>query len=121
MERWWPVLRYCENHWKAQRITIDNYPQWYKTYSKKKSGEEGKKLDEPALKKHKTIHEDNKNGQSPPQSEINTDGQMLEDEDKDKDGDRDRDEDEDTNARMPFSVGEDNQEEPRGGSSRPRA
>ena len=113
IERRWPVLRYCENHWKAQRIAIDNYPQWYKTYSKKKSGEEGKKSDKPAPKKHKTIHEDDENGQSPPQSEINADGQTLEDEDED--------EDEDTNARTPFSVREDDQEEPRGGSSRPQA
>jgi hypothetical protein len=109
MERWWPVLWYCENHWKAQRIAINNYPQWYKTYSKNKSGEIGKKSDEPALKKQKTILEDNENGQLPPQSKINADGQML------------KDEDEHTNARTPFSVGEDDQEELRVGSSRPWA
>ena len=56
-------------------------------------------MDKPAPKKHKTIHKDDKNGQSPPQSEINADGQTLED--------KDEDEDEDTNARTPFSVGED--------------
>jgi hypothetical protein len=36
MEIRWPVVGYCENHWKAQRITTDNYPQWYKNYSKKR-------------------------------------------------------------------------------------
>jgi len=29
METWWPVLRYCSNHWKTHHIATKNYSQWY--------------------------------------------------------------------------------------------
>ena len=31
MEKNHPWLRYCENHWKADRIWANHYPNWYKT------------------------------------------------------------------------------------------
>ena len=30
MEESFPWLRYCENHWKADRVWINHYPNWYK-------------------------------------------------------------------------------------------
>jgi hypothetical protein len=32
MEKEWPVLRYCENHWKTKQLATSIYPQWYKAY-----------------------------------------------------------------------------------------
>ena len=116
METRWPVLRYCENHWKAQRIAIDNYPQWYKTYSRKKLGEEEKTSDEPAQKKRRTMIEDDENTQLRSESETNARGGSM------SEGvDENMDEYLDSNTSTPFPVGQDDQEVPRGGSSRPRA
>jgi hypothetical protein len=38
MEDEWTVLRYCENHWKANTITTSIYSQWYHSYHKKMKG-----------------------------------------------------------------------------------
>jgi hypothetical protein len=35
MEEHFPVLRFCDNHWKAQAIATANYSQWYKYYKAK--------------------------------------------------------------------------------------
>ena len=35
METQWPVLRYCENHWKANKVATSIYSQWYHPYDKK--------------------------------------------------------------------------------------
>jgi hypothetical protein len=109
MERNWPVLRYCNNHWEAHVIATGNYPQWYKNYSTRKF----EKSDEPAQKHCKTVHEpeDNENAQPKSEFKTNTDGLMLED----------MDEDWHINASTPFPVDQGDQEEPRGGSSRPQA
>ena len=37
MEKNHPWLRYCENHWKADRIWVNHYPNWYKTAIEGKS------------------------------------------------------------------------------------
>jgi hypothetical protein len=114
IELWWPVVCYCKNHWKAHRIAIDNYPQWYKNHCRKRLGEEAKKSDKPATKKWRMIIEDDENVQSQSKSETNTgDGSMPEGMDNNMDGNMD------SNASMSFPVGQDNQEVPRGGSSRP--
>jgi hypothetical protein len=33
MEKRWPILRFCEDHWKSNQIATLNYPQWYSHYS----------------------------------------------------------------------------------------
>ncbi len=35
MEKKWPILRFCEDHWKAVQIATSNYSQWYNYYSMK--------------------------------------------------------------------------------------
>jgi hypothetical protein len=35
MEERFPVLQFCNNHWKAQAIATANYSQWYKYYKAK--------------------------------------------------------------------------------------
>jgi len=35
MEKRWPILRLCEDHWKAIHIATSNYSQWYNYYSSK--------------------------------------------------------------------------------------
>src|SRR6266851_9341884 len=32
LERCWGLLRLCENHWKADALTMANYSQWYLTH-----------------------------------------------------------------------------------------
>jgi hypothetical protein len=110
MELWWPVVHYCENHWKAHRIATNNYPQWYKNHCRKRPGGEAKKLDKLAMKKPRMIIEDDKNVQSQSELETNAgDGPMPEKMDNNMD----------SNASMSFEVGKDNQEVSRGGSLRP--
>jgi hypothetical protein len=112
MELRWPVVRYCENHWKAHRIATDNYPQWYKNHCRKRPGGEATKSDEPAAKKQRTIIEDDENVHLQSESETNAgDGPMPEE----------MDDNMDSNASTSFHVRQDNQEVSRGGSSRPRA
>ena len=104
---WWPVLCYCDNYWKAQRIAIDNYPQWLKAYRRKKL----KKLDKPARKRCKSVPKDDENAESGSMSESNADDLMPED----------MDEDWHIDASTPFPADQDDQEEPRSDTSRPRA
>ena len=47
MEREYPWLRYCDNHWKAEQIWRGHYPQWYGPAMKK---EAARKLQEAAEK-----------------------------------------------------------------------
>jgi hypothetical protein len=116
MELQWPVVRYCKNHWKAHRIAMDNYPQWYKNHCRKRLGGEAQKSDKPAVKKQRTIIEDDKNVQSQSKLETNAgDSSMPKGMDNNMDGNMD------SNASMSFPVGQDNQEVLRGGSSRPWA
>jgi hypothetical protein len=35
MEEHFPVLQFCDNHWKAQAIATANYLQWYKYHKAK--------------------------------------------------------------------------------------
>jgi len=35
MEKRWPILCFCEDHWKAIHIATSNYSQWYNYYSSK--------------------------------------------------------------------------------------
>jgi hypothetical protein len=37
MEKRWPNLRFCEDHWKAIQIATSNYSQWYSYYSSRAS------------------------------------------------------------------------------------
>jgi len=107
MENQWPVLRYCDNHWKSHAIATSNYPQWLKNRLQKS--------DEPARKRHKSVLENDENAQ--PEFETNADRPMLEE----LDGGEDEDEDEDSNTSTSFPVVQDDQEETRTVTSRPRA
>jgi hypothetical protein len=35
LEKRWPILRFCEDHWKAIQIATSNYSQWYSYQSSK--------------------------------------------------------------------------------------
>jgi hypothetical protein len=37
MKREWPVLRYCERHWKVRQLATSIYSQWYSAYHKAQS------------------------------------------------------------------------------------
>ena len=39
MESRWPILRYCEDHWKVHALATQNYSQWYRWYDEKKTRE----------------------------------------------------------------------------------
>jgi len=115
MEMHWPVLHYCDNHWKAHKIATQNYPQWYKNYHKKKLKVEEKNSDEPAQKKHRTVIEDDENVQSLLETETNTlagNGLMPED--------VHMGENDDKNDGGPSLLLQDNKEGAMGGTSRPQ-
>jgi hypothetical protein len=111
MESNWPVVGYCDNHWKAHAIATANYPQWLKTYREKKL----EQSDKPARKRRKTVLEDDENGESESESVSVTD--------RDSPMFEEVDENEDSNPSTPFPVGQlqDDQDELRAGTSRPRA
>ena len=74
MEKKWPVLCYCENHWKDYHLTTKTYPGWYKGYHKKKSTGKGKDIKGkgPALKRRKTTVEDDDAGDCQTDPKTNT-------------------------------------------------
>jgi len=78
MEKKWPILHYCENHWKVHHLTTKMYPGWYKGYHKKKSTGKGKDIKGkgPALKRRKTMVEDDDTGncQTNPETDTVPDG-----------------------------------------------
>jgi hypothetical protein len=39
MENRWPVLRYCEDHWKVHALATLNYSQWYRWYDERRTRE----------------------------------------------------------------------------------
>jgi hypothetical protein len=51
MEECFPVLQFCDNHWKAQAIATANYSQWYKYHKAKMEASE-------AEANHKRIKDD---------------------------------------------------------------
>jgi hypothetical protein len=51
MEERFPVLQFCDNHWKAQAIATANYSQWYKYHKAKMEASE-------AEANHKHIKDD---------------------------------------------------------------
>jgi hypothetical protein len=53
MEKKWPVLRLCADHWKVHYIATKNYPQWYKFYHKKMGKGKDTEPMGPPQKKHK--------------------------------------------------------------------
>ena len=115
MERCWPVLRYCDNHWKAHEIATANYPQWHKNHHKKKLGAEGNKhSDKPVQKKCRAVIEDDNDAAFESESDNNIDGPMPEDTDVDMGmGEAE------PNQSMSFLVPQDGQEGSREGTSRP--
>ena len=56
MEAKWPMLCYCDNHWKAHAIVTTNYPAWYRGCIRREVGlkdnDEG--CNEPVTKRCKT-------------------------------------------------------------------
>jgi hypothetical protein len=64
MEKHFPVLRYCENHWKAQAVATSIYSQWFRLFDSKKPHlkrpikDEDNTDDEPDKKRLKTAIED---------------------------------------------------------------
>lgn len=39
MEERFPVLKLCDNHWKARKIATENYSQWFKPFKGKMEGD----------------------------------------------------------------------------------
>jgi hypothetical protein len=39
MESRWPILQYCEDHWKVHALTTLNYSQWYRWYDERRTRE----------------------------------------------------------------------------------
>jgi len=113
MEKRWPILCYCKNHWKAHYLTTKNYPQWYKVYNRKMIVKGKKnKTNEPAQKKRRTMIEDDDPSNSQSDSETGTgDGSIPEALGEGSNRDNDR----------PSWLEEDTQEEHRRGILRPRA
>ena len=73
METRWPLLRYCDNHWKVNHLATQTYSQWFRRYKKTKALEAANAAkpggDKPAAKKRKitTIEPDSE--PSPPPEE----------------------------------------------------
>ena len=55
MEREYPWLRYCDNHWKAQQIWRGHYPQWYGPAMKKEAARKAKEAAEKAAAEGRVI------------------------------------------------------------------
>ena len=72
MEKKWPVLRYCENHWKVCALATSIYSQWYQGYRKKMLATRD---EEPARKKARTVVETISNPSSS-SSESDTKSEM---------------------------------------------
>ena len=68
METKWPMLCYCENHWKVHTITTINYPTWYCGCIRREVGikDNDEDYDEPVTKKCKTTMEEASNSESSP-------------------------------------------------------
>ena len=114
MEKKFPVLRYCEDHWKVNYVATKNYPQWYKSYHQKMLVLKGKKKEtnEPPQKKRRTRIKDDDDSHCQSDSETDTvDGPTPEA----------LDEGSNHNNARPSWLEEDTQEEPRACTSRPRA
>jgi hypothetical protein len=63
IEKAWPVLRYCESHWKIRHMATSIYSQWYSTYQSQKENQKRKQQDSDqrdsqALKRSRTTTED---------------------------------------------------------------
>ena len=106
MERRWPVLRYCENHWKVRYLATKNYPQWYGKYEEKMKKAKNNQTDELPLKKPKNMIEDNDTGNC--QSDVETDAAPEVS-------------DRDINLASSSQLEDNIREVPRIGTSRPRA
>jgi len=105
METQWPVLHYCENHWKVQHIATNNYPQWYKNrhMSSKADNTETKG---PAQKRRKVEDNDTGDHEADPDTDTDHDASDL---------------DEDSNIASPSWLEEGIREESTTGPSRPKA
>ena len=64
MEKQWPILWYCQDHWKAHLITTRHYYQWYIPFDRKTCKDNKKETKGPAPKKLKTMTEDDYMGVS---------------------------------------------------------
>lgn len=106
MERRWPVLGYCENHWKVRYLATKNYPQWYGKYEEKMKKAKNNQTDEPPLKKPKNMIEDDDTGNC--QSDVETDAAPEVS-------------DRDINLASSSQLEDNIREVPRIGTSRPRA
>jgi hypothetical protein len=75
METKWPMLRYCENHWKVHAIATINYPAWYRGCVRREIGlkDDDEGCDEPVAKKCKTTMEEASDSESSPPPEVQGD------------------------------------------------
>jgi hypothetical protein len=107
MENQWPILQYCEDHWKVHHLATNSYPQWYKSHhvSKKVDNTETKG---PAQKRRKVEDDDTGDRASEADSETNTDPDAS-------------DSDADNNIASPSWLEEGIREESTSGPSRPKA
>lgn len=58
MEKEFPWLRYCENHWKAKRIWQGHYSQWYGPMMKREAAKRAKEVVEKAAAEGRVINVD---------------------------------------------------------------
>jgi len=108
MENRWPILRYCQDHWKAHLITTKNYSQWYIPYDKRTREDNEKETKGPAPKKLKMMTEDDYTGVS------QTDTPPEDSDDNDNNNDNDND------SPAPSWLKNDVQEGSSRGASRPK-
>jgi len=78
METWWPVLRYCSNHWKTHHIATKNYSQWYGHRETNKTEAKA-----PAKKKCRTTIGDDNTGNYQTDPDLETDAVPSEAADED--------------------------------------
>jgi len=69
METKWPMLCYCDNHWKVNFLATQTYSQWYCQYDDKmkklKANAAKPGGDKPAVKKHRITTEEPNSEPSP--------------------------------------------------------
>jgi len=81
MEREYPWLRYCENHWKAKQIWHGHYTQWYGPAVKREAARKAKEAAEKAAAEGRVINvdADNDNSREKPSKRPRPDDETTDD------------------------------------------
>ena len=82
MEREYPWLRYCTNHWKAEQLWRNHYPPWYGPAMKKEAKRKAKEAAEKAAAEGRVINVDSDNdsdqgGQGEPSKRPRSDDETI--------------------------------------------